>query len=155
MSRVEQAIEESILQDRIVHVDVSDEEMDELSAESDAEVENGSETEYWGKDEEGNTWRVHATRLKPEEKEFVRYRIDASREINGVLHSASEAVEEEWHDTEEAAVAYAEDLIEEDEELILTVGEYAIESAEEPTDYDWAGLSQRAPRREVSVGVDA
>jgi hypothetical protein len=63
MSKVEQAIEESVLRDQIVHVEASDEEMDELSAESDDWVENGSETEYWGKDEDGNTWRVHATRL--------------------------------------------------------------------------------------------
>jgi hypothetical protein len=80
MSKIEQAIEESILQDRIVHVEASDEEMNELSAESDDEVENGSETEYWGKDEEGNTWRVHATPRRPNVTDRAkRYRAQKNR----------------------------------------------------------------------------
>jgi len=83
---------------------------------------------------------------------YLRYRIDASRDLGSDrLHDASEAVDQEWHDTEEEAVAYAQELASEDDELILTVGEYAIEAEDEPTENDWDNLSTRQPRRSVEV----
>jgi hypothetical protein len=84
--------------------------------------------------------------------QYLRYRIDASRDLGSDrLHEASGSVEQEWHDTEDEALAYAEHLRTEDAELIVTVGEYAIESAEEPTDDEWDALRTRQPRREIEV----
>jgi hypothetical protein len=81
---------------------------------------------------------------------YVRYRIDASLDLGSDrLHTA--AVEQEWHDTEDEAIAYARDLLEADPDLILSVGEYHITQDEEPTDHDWAYLRRRAPLRETEV----
>ena len=59
-----QAITRSICHDEIVHVSMTVELVDELTdmAEDWTETmdENGEPlTEFWGEDEDGNTWRVH------------------------------------------------------------------------------------------------
>jgi len=81
---------------------------------------------------------------------YIRYRIDASVDGGGDrLHSASEAVDTEWHDSEDEAIEYAQSLTEADDTLILSVGEYHIHASEEPTEYEWGILRTRAPDREV------
>ena len=63
MTNAQQAIDDSISQNRIVHIDEpTQEDLDCLMVESDDSVENGPVTEYWGRDEDSNDWRVHVAR---------------------------------------------------------------------------------------------
>ena len=66
MSQAKEAIDSSAAQDRIIHIDsVSQEDMDFLGNESEGQTEgSGDVMEFWGTDEEGNEWRVHATPAK-------------------------------------------------------------------------------------------
>ncbi len=57
--RAERAIYESIIRDRIVTIPDSAPAREYLAREADDWVANGPVIEYWGQDEEGNTWRVH------------------------------------------------------------------------------------------------
>ena len=57
----QQAIDQSILTDSIVHL-AADPQVDaDLALLADDSVRNGSVTEYWG-EENGQTWRVHVER---------------------------------------------------------------------------------------------
>lgn len=53
------AIRESITRDRIVTLDYDADLVDELSSLCDDSVEAYGLTEYWGTDEDGDSWRVH------------------------------------------------------------------------------------------------
>jgi hypothetical protein len=103
-------------------------------------------------DSDGDTTEDIRISPTPAKILYLRYRIDASRDLGSDrMHDASEAVDREWHDTEDEAIAYAQELADEDDELILTVGEYAIEMSSEPTDSDWNDLRTRQPRRKIEV----
>lgn len=52
------------MQDEIVHIEATHDEIEALKIESDDYTSNGTETEFWGADDRGNTWRVHATESK-------------------------------------------------------------------------------------------
>lgn len=55
------AIDESILRDMIVHMEADEDDLRSLTAEADDYVEvDEFLTEFWGRDDEGNDWRVHA-----------------------------------------------------------------------------------------------
>lgn len=58
---VEQAIEESIACNLIVHIDAQEGMIDELTVRSDDRVKNGPVMEFWGVDDDGDAWRVHVT----------------------------------------------------------------------------------------------
>lgn len=61
MTTVEQAINESVLHNCIVHMeDASVLDIEDLKRESDDWVENGPVIEFWGRDDDGENWRVHA-----------------------------------------------------------------------------------------------
>jgi hypothetical protein len=57
---VKNAINESILRDRIVLVEGTTENIEALDTACDDSVDNGPEIEFWGTDEDGDNWRVHA-----------------------------------------------------------------------------------------------
>jgi hypothetical protein len=57
---VASAIEESILRDTIVRVAGTKDNIESLMAECDDHAENGQEHKFWGTDDEGDSWRVHA-----------------------------------------------------------------------------------------------
>lgn len=60
---IKNAIDQSILQNEIVYLDsATQDDMDTLLVECDDSVDNGPVAEFWGEDEDGNTWRVHVTR---------------------------------------------------------------------------------------------
>lgn len=81
---------------------------------------------------------------------YLRYRVDASRDLGSDrLHTAE--VAQEWHDTEDDAIEYAHSMIEDDPDLILTVGEYAISATEQPTYEEWAALAAHSPLCETEV----
>jgi hypothetical protein len=134
-----------------------------IAADREEDVILDDDDGYWLVSQDGTVREIEADEAKsigfdPHSawtREYLRYRIDASREINGALHTASEVVDQEWHDSEDEAVEYAESLLEDDEDLILTVGEYAIDSAEEPSESEWSAMRTRAPRREINVEVEA
>lgn len=63
-TNTDNAIEQSIMQDEIVHIEATHDEIEALKIESDDYTSNGTETEFWGADDRGNTWRVHATESK-------------------------------------------------------------------------------------------
>ncbi len=60
-----QAIERSITHDEIVTIDYSDEAEAELGVECDNSVRNGPVVEFWGRDQDGDAWRVHLRRRCP------------------------------------------------------------------------------------------
>jgi hypothetical protein len=53
------AIDQSVRQNEIVHLDFSETRAEILSAESEDSTESRSTAEYWGVDLDGNSWRVH------------------------------------------------------------------------------------------------
>jgi propanediol utilization protein len=57
----QQAIEQSVRQDEIVHIEWSSEAEETLLAECDASVDAYGVTEYWGTTEDGHDWRVHVS----------------------------------------------------------------------------------------------
>lgn len=59
----EQAIARSVSHNEIVTFDASDEDTAALILAADDWVKNGDLVEYWGKDDEGNEWRVHTRKL--------------------------------------------------------------------------------------------
>lgn len=68
MEQIDSAIRESVAHDRIVTIVASAAEFGGLDRELSARCADGAETtgqygvrlhEYWGRDEEGNDWRVH------------------------------------------------------------------------------------------------
>ena len=59
-NNVASAIEESILRDKIVRIEGTAENIESLLAECDDHTENGQQHEFWGTDDEGDSWRVHA-----------------------------------------------------------------------------------------------
>lgn len=64
---VEQAIDQSVAQDRIVTLDYDGDAERMLNAACDDSVVAFSRTEYWGTDEDGNNWRIHMQhRAEPE-----------------------------------------------------------------------------------------
>jgi hypothetical protein len=58
---VQSAIDESILRNAIVHVEATPEDLEDLACECDDSVSDGPVTEFWGADDDGRAWRVHAT----------------------------------------------------------------------------------------------
>ena len=59
MTNAENAIQKSIMQDRIVTIEApAPADIEKLKNECDDWVENGSVIEFWGKDD-GDNWRVH------------------------------------------------------------------------------------------------
>ena len=59
---VRQAIEDSIREDRIVHLAAAPEIIAALTATCEDYAEVDAVTEYWGADDNGNDWRVHVRR---------------------------------------------------------------------------------------------
>jgi hypothetical protein len=58
MTQIEQAIDDSIMQDRIVDVEATPANLDELRAECDDDCD-GTGGDYWG-DRDGSAWRISA-----------------------------------------------------------------------------------------------
>ena len=54
-----EVIAKSAARDQIITVDAGDIDIEALRTAATNWVENGHVTEYWGRDEEGDTWRVH------------------------------------------------------------------------------------------------
>jgi len=59
MTIIENAINESIANDCIVHLDHTPELADELQSICDDSVDNDGVIEYWGVDDDGRDWRIH------------------------------------------------------------------------------------------------
>ncbi len=60
-----QAIARSITHNEIVTLDYSDGARDSLSSRCDDSVDVGRGVEFWGRDDEGSSWRVHLQRRCP------------------------------------------------------------------------------------------
>lgn len=61
MNNATHAIARSISHNEIVTIDATKEDVATLIAECDDHVDAGDVHEYWGTDDDGNTWRVHVT----------------------------------------------------------------------------------------------
>jgi hypothetical protein len=59
-----EAIYESIVRNRIVTIDYDPHEYAYLEEHCDNSVDNGLETEFWGRDEDGDDWRVHLVKSR-------------------------------------------------------------------------------------------
>lgn len=61
--KTHEAILESITQNRIVIIETAtSDDVESLKLASDDWVENGSIIEFWGRDDDGDDWRVHVER---------------------------------------------------------------------------------------------
>jgi hypothetical protein len=59
MAKADRLIKKSIQQNRIVHADYSKVLEKSLMLRADDWVDNGIEIEFWGRDDDGENWRVH------------------------------------------------------------------------------------------------
>ena len=62
MTTAQDAIARSISHNEIITIDNTDENLEALLVECDDHTETGSVHEFWGTDDDGNEWRVHARR---------------------------------------------------------------------------------------------
>ncbi len=62
MLSAHEAIDQSILRNEITHIPYSAEAEETLLAECDDSTDAGHALEFWGEDENENTWRVHLDR---------------------------------------------------------------------------------------------
>jgi len=57
---IETAIAQSVSTNSIVHLDAGSDVIDALAAYCDDSAEHADALEYWGTDDDGNDWRIHA-----------------------------------------------------------------------------------------------
>jgi antitoxin component of MazEF toxin-antitoxin module len=62
MTDAQRAISDSIQTDSIIHLPYDENTAADLLAECEDSTDSDTETEYWGTDDDGQTWRVHMRR---------------------------------------------------------------------------------------------
>ncbi len=109
----QQAIDESISTHSIVTLDDADADtIRALLCESDDSVENGPMYEFWGRNEDGATWRVHVARRTGAASDWQpthEIHLDSGEVIPVMLHEGAAYTRAEWDATISADYECSED----------------------------------------------